>query len=460
VFGQHSERGAMKDDAGGNAEDWSRLTSAGFRIDVDQDNKDAWSVLGAVLTGETSQRIYENLASYAPTQLAVIAATSPVTTGHVLARWTRTSSATSGMSVQAFWDRSNRVVIGSEQATQTFDLEFQHRFKAGGHHDVVWGTGLRSWSDREGAAFASFLDPASSHSQLFNVFLQDEIRLPSPALYLTVGAKVESQTGIGVELQPTARVAWLPTARQTLWAAVSRAARTPSRLERNVHYDFAAFPDADGQLTVLGVRGNADLQTEHTFATEVGYRANPGFGVSFEGTAYRNRYNTLVTENMAVQFEETPAPAHVAVVRQLTSSMSGNSVGVEVLVRWRPMPIWALDGSADWFDAHYQNVGGTADARAFQDRDPTRQVKLRSELNLPHTLQVDASWAHVARLGGIDIPAYHRFDVRVGGTLAGVALSLTGQNLQANLHREFGGYEGVFHSQVPRSWVARATWDF
>jgi iron complex outermembrane receptor protein len=460
LFGNHSQRGAMQDDDTRDAQDWSQLSSAGFRVDVDHTSNVAWTVLGAVLTGETGQRIYENLASYEPAQLGLIATSSPVTTGHVLARWTRTSSATSNMSVQTFWDRSQRTVIGSEQVTQTFDVEFQHHFKAGRRHDVVWGVGQRFWSDREGAMFSSFLDPASSRRRLSNVFVQDEIRLPGAPLYLTVGTKVEQQTQTRLEVQPTARIAWLPTARQTVWAAVSRAGRTPSRLERNLHYDFAAFTDDVGQLTVLGVRGNRELLTEHTTAIEVGYRANPGFGLSFEGTAYRNDYSTLVTENMAVRFEETPAPAHIAVVRQLTSSMSGDSVGVEVLVRWRPVPVWALDASGDWFDARYRDIGNTPDARAFQDRDPARQVKLRSQLNLPHSWQVDAVWMHVARLGGVAIPAYNRADVRVGGTLAGLALSLTGNNLLAGRHREFAGYEGVAHSWVPRSWLAQAAWTF
>lgn len=459
-FGQHSERGAMTDGAGLDAQDWSRTSSAGFRLDLDRNRTDTWTALGSILTGESSQRIYEHLPSYEPVQLGVIAATSPVTTGHVLARWTRTSSATSGMSVQAFWDRSNRRVINSEQVTQTFDLEFQHRLEAGGRHDVVWGTGLRSWSDREGSSFASFLDPPRSRRQLVNVFVQDEIRLPSRSLYLTVGTKIEYQSDAGVEVQPTARMAWLPTARQTVWAAISRAARTPSRLERSVHFDYAAFPDAQGELTVLGVRGNPDLQTEHTVSTEAGYRANPGFGISIEGTAFHNQYSTLVTENATVRFEETPAPAHVAVIRQLTSTMGGRSFGAEFLVRWRPMPIWAIDASLDLFEARFSHVGDTPDATAFSNRDPARQFRLRSQLNLPHSLQLDTAWTHVARLEGIDVPAYGRADIRIGGTIAGLALSLTGQNLLAGQHWEFGGYEGVFHSQVPRSWVARATWGF
>jgi iron complex outermembrane receptor protein len=459
VFGQHSQRAAMKDDEGLDAADWSRLSSAGFRIDVDQDNQDAWTVVGSLLTGETSQRIYRNLASYEPVQPSVVVSSSPVTTGHLLARWTRTAP-TSSMSMQTFWDRSNRVAIGIGQVTQTFDVEFQHRFKAADRHDVNWGTGLRWWSDREGAAFATFLDPQHSRRRLLNVFVQDEIQLPGPRLYLTVGTKVEFQTNAGLEIQPTVRIAWLPTPRQTAWAAISRAARTPSRLERSLHYDYAAFPDANGQLIVLGVRGNPDLLAEHTVSTEAGYRVNPGFGVSFEGTAYHNRYSALITENMVMRFEETPAPAHVAVVRQLSSGMSGESVGVELLVRWRPTRVWAMDASTDWFHSHHHDVGDTVEARTLRDRDPARQIRLRSQLNLPHSFQVDAAWTHIARLAGIGIPAYDRVDVRIGGTFAGVAVSLTGQNLLADLHHEFGGFEGVFFSQVPRSWVARATWGF
>lgn len=460
VFGKHSERGAMKDGTGQTAPDAAQLSSGGFRFDFDQNDTDEWTVLGAVAAGESGQRVYDLLTSYAPAAPGISDTVATVTTGHMLARWTRKASADSELSVQAFWDRSTRLEAGAGERTETVDVEFQHQFKPGRHHDVVWGAGQRFSSDRLDPKFALYFDPGSSRRRLFNVFVQDEIRLPNAPVLVTIGTKIEHQNGSGFEIQPTARIAWLPTGRQTVWAAVSRAARTPSRLERAIHYDYAAFPDASGQLTVLGVRGDPDLRTEHTLSYEAGYRVNPRFGVSLDGAIFYHRYSDLVTENVGVRFETTPAPAHLAIVRQLASGMDGESVGAELLLRWRPLSIWTIDASVDYLRAHFQGIGNTPEAATYADREPRYQTRLRSQLNLPWTWQADTAWTYVAALKGIDVPAYGRLDVRIGRTVAGLALSLTGQNLLHGLHREFGGFEGVFHSQVPRSWVASATWTF
>ncbi|MGE0862803.1 MAG: TonB-dependent receptor plug domain-containing protein [Vicinamibacterales bacterium] len=460
VFGKHSARGAMQDDAGATAADASRISSTGFRVDFDRNTNETWTVLGSARTGESGQRIYEPLSSYAPTSLGIIDTVSPVHTGHLLARWTRNWSPDSRLSLQAFWDRTSRTPINKGETTQTFDFELQHQFKAGHGHDLVWGAGQRFWSDREDALFGDYFEPSSSRRRLFNFFVQDEITFTGLPIHLTFGTKIEHHSGAGVEVQPTARVAWLPSPRHTVWAAVSRAARTPSRLERALHYDFAAYPDADGQLTVLGVRGDPDLRTEHTVSFEAGYRANPGLGVSFEGTAFHHVYSDLVTENLAVRFETTPAPAHLAIVRQISSGMGGESVGAEALVRWRALASWTLDASLDWLSFHFHDVGDTPDAAAYADRNPAYQARVRSQINLPRAWQADAAWTYVAALKGTEVPSYGRLDIRIGRTVAGLELSLTGQNLSERRHREFGGYEGVFHSQVPRAWVGRATWSF
>lgn len=460
VFGKYADRGALKDDLARTAADASELSTAGFRFDFDQNDTDDWTVLGSLAGGENGQRVYDNLPSYAPGSLSIIDNVAAVTASHVLGRWTRKASADSALSVQAFWGRTSRLVAGRGERTQTLDVEIQHRFKPRHGHDVVWGAGQRFWSDREDPEFALYFDPASSRRRLFNVFVQDEIQVPNAPVLLTIGTKVERQNGTGFEIQPTVRVAWLPTGRQTVWAAVSRAARTPSRLERAIHFDYAAFPDANGQLTVLGVRGDPDLRTEHTVSYEAGYRLNPRSGVSIDGTVFYNRYSDLVTENVGVQFETTPAPAHLAIVRQIASGMDGDSIGAELLVRWRPLSIWTIDGSVDWLRKRFHHVGTTPEAAGYADREPRYQARMRSQLNLPGTWQADTSWTYVAPLVGIDVPAYGRLDVRVGKTIAGLAFSVTGQNLLRDMHPEYGGFEGVFPSQVPRSWVASVRWAF
>ena len=72
---------------------------------------------------------------------------------------------------------------------------------------------------------------------MFGAFGQDEVGLASNRVTLTFGAKVERLQNTGWHWQPTVRARWNPTAQQTVWAAVSRAVRTPSLVDRGLKLD-------------------------------------------------------------------------------------------------------------------------------------------------------------------------------------------------------------------------------
>jgi hypothetical protein len=52
------------------------------------------------------------------------------------------------------------------------------------------------------------------------------------------------------------------------------------------------------------------------------------------------------------------------------------------------------------------------------------------------------------------VPAYFTFDVRLGGQLKPIDISLVGQNLRDNQHPEFGALE------IPRSVHGKVAWPF
>src|SRR3989441_12655688 len=102
--------------------------------------------------------------------------------------------------------------------------------------------------------------------RLANGFLQDSIALRE-RLNLTLGVKLESNSYTGLEVQPNARLAWKFRDDALLWSAVSRAVRTPSRLDR----DF--FLPANPPFPPLN--GGPDFKSEKLIAFEIGYRQNP-----------------------------------------------------------------------------------------------------------------------------------------------------------------------------------------
>lgn len=461
LYAKHTQRAELVDDTGADAGDDASITQGGVRVELNAGLSDSFTFEASAMTGESGERVNEPITSYAFVERSMIEARSPLDSQFALARWTRNKSQRSGFSVQAFWDHSYRLVIDKGETTQTVDLELQHRFPLGRRHDFVWGAGQRFWWDEEEVKFAEYLDPPSSRMRLFNAFVQDEVSL-LPTVNLTVGSKFEHNTVAGFEVQPTARVAWLPTARQSTWFAVSRAARTPSRIERALHVDVAVFPDEIGRPIVMSLRGNPAVQNEHTTVYEAGYRIEPTRSLMFDLAAFHNRYDDLIGLRERTAFETTPGPPHVSLIQERANGVTGESEGIELLARWQPSSRWRLDGSYDFLRIRLHDFRpGQPDAISLASRNPTHQWRVRSWLSLTRGWQLDSNLFYTGRLEAVDVPSYLRADVRVGGpVMRNVTLSVVGQNLLEPTHREFDGFEGVYLSQVRRGGSAKVTITF
>jgi len=85
--------------------------------------------------------------------------------------------------------------------------------------------------------------PKRSNFRLASVFVQDDISLKPDTLRLMLGMRLEHNSYTGFEPQPNARMIWTPNPRQTLWGAVSRAVRTPSRAELDSQLDVGVLPN-------------------------------------------------------------------------------------------------------------------------------------------------------------------------------------------------------------------------
>src|SRR5207245_8936806 len=88
--------------------------------------------------------------------------------------------------------------------------------------------------------------------KLYNAFIQDEIPIVGDQLSLTIGSKFLHNGYSGFEIQPTARLLWTPSSRQTVWAAVTRAVRTPSRVEEDLQLTGLAAPTPLPYFRLIG----------------------------------------------------------------------------------------------------------------------------------------------------------------------------------------------------------------
>src|SRR5690606_37808055 len=155
---------------------------------------------------------------------------------------------------------------------RTYDLDFQHRFPAASGHSILWGAGYRLMQSevRNSTPFVGFVPPRRD-MQLFSGFVQDEVTLVEDRLQLTAGTKVEHNEFSGFEIQPSGRLAWTPSAAATVWGALSRAVRSPSRID--VDYRLPTFQVPEGTPHVAG---GPNFDSEKLLAAELGTRLHPG----------------------------------------------------------------------------------------------------------------------------------------------------------------------------------------
>ena len=166
----------------------------------------------------------------------------------------------------------------------TYDVDFQHRFRIGAANGIVWGWGFRYTHDVVSNAPAIAFLPPTLDRDLYSLFAQDEVAL-RPDLSLTVGSKLERNDYTGFEVEPNVRLSWLLNSNQALWSAVSRAVRTPSRIDQDV------FEAAPPHFVIL--EGGSDFTSESVVAYELGYRIQIEPQLSASLSSFFNRYDDI-----------------------------------------------------------------------------------------------------------------------------------------------------------------------
>src|ERR1700690_1267868 len=228
--------------------------------------------------------------------------------GNILGRWTHQLSSVSSLSIQAYYDHFQQQQVGSTETQDAFDLDAQHRFPIGERNDIIWGLGYRYTTANSPPNFYLTWTPPEQSTQLYSAFVQDEITLIPSLFSVTIGSKFEHNDVTGLEIQPSVRVLWTPTDKQTVWAAVSRAVRTPSRYETGarVNYSVSSIPSPPNAtpLGLVSLFGNPNAESENLIAYELGYRIEATKQLSFDVATFYNQYDKLlrfVTNSSYVQ---------------------------------------------------------------------------------------------------------------------------------------------------------------
>lgn len=338
---------------------------------------------------------------------------------NLLGRWTLSGSR-SELEIQAYYDRYERIARGILDGVTTFDMQVQQRLSLG-EHRVVIGAGYRRWSDRfENFVNAFVLDPPHATSDLANAFVQDQVsRGP---LTLTVGLKAENNNFTGLEWLPNARLAWRASGNSLLWAAVSRAIRNPSRLDRD--------------LVFSGVLERSNFQPEKLLAYELGYRGQPSTRLSVSATLFYHDYS-------GIRSNET-APVTFLPIR-IGNGLKGRTYGAET---WGDLDVtdaWRISAGVTLMGKRFKKASGSTDISnlAASGHDPDAQILVRSQHQLTDRIKLDARLRYVDAVPREAVasyrtaPSYSEVDTRLSWRLTDrVELSVLAVNLLHGSHVE------------------------
>ncbi|MCK4871611.1 MAG: TonB-dependent receptor [Phycisphaerales bacterium] len=372
--------------------------------------------------------------------------------GHVLARMTREYADDGGWSLQAYYDRLNARRYGPLMNRDTADIDFRHHFVPLDTHEIVWGLGARYSRARIDPSPTLTFRDLDRETWLLSGFVQDTIALMPDRLSLMVGSKFLHNDFTGFEIQPSARLSWTPDDRQTLWGAVSRAVRTPARINDDMVLT-GAFVDVGlmgggppaGIFAPVQLVGDDGTDAEELIACELGYRAHVSDEITIDIAAFYNIYDNII---------EMPPTGGTA-----DNTASAESFGVEIASTWQAAPNWRVTGAYSLVEILAHTRFGDEN---FEDGDPHHQLNIRSMLDITDDLELNVAGYYVDGVSRYDVPAYFRLDVGLTWHLnENMELSVWGQNLLDPAHREYGDdIVQDMRAEVQRGVYAQLTWRF
>lgn len=467
IWAKGFSRDAAVTPAGQRGNDDWHAGRVGFRSDWMLDASDRLTVSGSAYRGPTDDRW--RVADATVASGFVLRDIRQDNAGaNLLVRYDFHRADTAEATLQAYINHSDIALQGIlHQRRQTLDLDFQHRSRGGQSHDLIWGLGYRHSRDDITTSVGGMasIAPTNRDLQLFSAFVHDEIALLPETLRLMLGLRLEYNSFTGLEPQPNARLAWTPTPTQTVWTALSRAVRTPSRAEQDGQLDLFARPPV---LFRNVPRPDRHLEAEVVTALELGYRHQFDNRLSMDVSAFVNDYDDL----RSAQLDATLFPGPYVLQTVIPNNqVKARAHGLELAVDWTPLPGWRLQPGYTLLRVH--GTARSADpidqmnARYFTTSAPRQQFSLRSSWSPDRRQNVDLWLRHVGSLGdasqiGNHIPAYNTLDLRYAWRpIQDLELSLTGQNLLQRRHAEYvADFLPAEPLQIQRGAYFKAKWQF
>ena len=430
-------------------DDWQK-GQGGFRADWDLNKDNNLTFQGDIYEGRSGVRM--RVSSFTAPFSAFVASDADVSGMNLLGRWRRSLSESSDLTLQVYYDRTFRREPRFHEERNTVDFDFQHRFKLTAQQELIWGLGYRYTRGDTESLPTVVISPQNRGDNLFSAFIQNEIMFLQDRLRLTIGSKFEHNDYSGFEFQPSARLLWKPADQHSVWASISRAVRTPTRVDEDIAVSDAPMPGLPFFARLLG---NKDFKPEKILSYELGYRMQPTERFFFDLAAFYNRYSDLLSADFGAPFFEPPGQIIFPVL--FGNKFKAQVYGIELAADWRWLDWWRWRISYSHARINLTETRGNTDLATEQTTEgstPRNQVSVTSYVNLPRNLELDGVFRYVDNLPAQGVGRYFNLDLRLGWhPIKNLELSLVGQNLLAGRHAEWSG-----GTKIQRGIYTKATW--
>jgi len=465
IYAKYFDKDDASDSNGNGKSDAWNMFSSGFRTDKKTASGNEFTLQGDIHQGERENNLF--YPTLTPPYTELYDQDDDITGLNILGKWRHPFSERSDMILQIYYDRTEMEESTVSWDGDIIDIDCQHKFTLGNRQEIIWGLGYRMNHDDIQSSSSIALEPDQTYN-LFTGFIQDEISVIPELVRLTLGSRFEHNDYTGFEFQPNARILWTPHVSHTFWTAVSRAVRTPSRINNDLKYLVTVIPpyteeNPSSFPATVKLIGNKDMESESLISFEAGYRLHPEEALSFDMTAFYTLGDNLLTLSPGTAFFEDSSMSMV-IPYNMGNYMSGETWGLEFTANWQLSDRLRTQLSYTYLDMDlHPEISGLMDTAVTSEGwSPEHQVSFRSSADLPYNMKWDILIRYVDDILDGGVGSYTELDTRLGwNIMKNLEISVVGKNLLESQHPEFKDMflRGI-QAEVERSVYGKITWQF
>jgi iron complex outermembrane receptor protein len=284
---------------------------------------------------------------------------------------------------------------------------------------VSWGIGVRHGNSQvQNSAVLAFL-PAFADGVQYSAYVQDIYTL-TDRVSLTFGSKFVKVSNSDFEFQPRLSLGWAPDPQEFLWSSVTRAVRTPSRLDRNLY-----SPGAPPYL----LAGGPDFISEKLIAIEAGYRNKSSQNVILDISLFYNLYDDIRSVE--------PGPPYT-----IKNGLEAKTFGGELALTTQIRSWWRVKTGYSHLEKFISLKPWSMDVNGGlgEGDDHKHRVVIESSMDFMKW-ELDLFFRYVDKLPNSNafVPSYSTLDSRLGWNPTQIlSFSVLVQNIFLPEHVEFG----------------------